>query len=198
MAEFRWYCLRAISGKELKVKELLEAEIANGDLGKYVQQVVVPTEKIITQKGTKKVEKERVLFSSYVFVRCLVVSSTTKQGDKSITVKKLAGEAQLQLSNITNVVGFLCGRNSKMPEFLPDDQIEAMLGNVDDKVGQEAEAELTFMVGETVKVNDGPFKDFDGIVDEVNTERKKLRVMVKIFGRKTPLELNYDQVLKEA
>lgn len=198
MAEFRWYCLRAISGKELKVKELLEAEIANGDLGKYVQQVVVPTEKIITQKGTKKVEKERVLFSSYVFVRCLVVSSTTKQGDKSITVKKLAGEAQLQLSNITNVVGFLCGRNSKMPEFLPDDQIEAMLGNVDDKVGQEAEAELTFMVGETVKVNDGPFKDFDGIVDEVNTERKKLRVMVKIFGRKTPLELNYDQVIKEA
>jgi transcriptional antiterminator NusG len=198
MAEFRWYCLRAISGKELKVKELLEAEIANGDLGKYVQQVVVPTEKIITQKGTKKVEKERVLFSSYVFVRCLVVSSTTKQGDKSITVKKLAGEAQLQLSNITNVVGFLCGRNSKMPEFLPDDQIEAMLGNVDDKVGQEAETELTFMVGETVKVNDGPFKDFDGIVDEVNTERKKLRVMVKIFGRKTPLELNYDQVLKEA
>ena len=87
MAEFRWYCLRAISGKELKVKELLEAEIADGDLGKYVQQVVVPTEKIITQKGTKKVEKERVLFSSYVFVRCLVVSSTTKQGDKSITVK---------------------------------------------------------------------------------------------------------------
>ena len=198
MAEFRWYCLRAISGKELKVKELLEAEIANGDLGKYVQQVVVPTEKIITQKGTKKVEKERVLFSSYVFVRCLVVSSTTKQGDKSITVKKLAGEAQLQLSNITNVVGFLCGRNSKMPEFLPDDQIEAMLGNVDDKVGQEAETELTFVVGETVKVNAGPFKDFDGIVDEVNTERKKLRVMVKIFGSKTPLELNYDQVLKEA
>ena len=198
MAEFRWYCLRAISGKELKVKEVIEAEIAKGDLGKYVQQVVVPTEKIVSQKGNEKVIKEKVLFSSYVFVQCLVVSKTVKVGDKDVTVKKLAGEAQLQLSNTTNVVGFLCGRNSKMPEALPDDQIAAMLGNVDGKIEQEAESELSFMVGETVKVDDGPFKDFDGIVEEVNTEKKKLKVMVKIFGRKTPLELNYDQVTKEA
>jgi len=198
MAEFRWYCLRAISGKELKVKEVLEAEIANGDLGKYVQQVVVPTEKVVTQKGNQKVIKERVLFSSYVFVRCLVVTTTNKVGDKEVKTQKLAGEAQLQLSNTTNVVGFLCGRNSKMPETLPDDQIAAMLGNVDDQATVEVEAELSFMVGETVKVTDGPFKDFDGLVEEVNTEKKKLKVMVKIFGRKTPLELNYDQVEKEA
>jgi len=198
MAEFRWYCLRAISGKELKVKELLDAEIANGDLGKYVQQVVVPTEKVVSQKGNQKVIKEKVLFSSYVFVQCLVVSTTTKVGDKSVTTKKLAGEAQLQLTNTTNVVGFLCGRNSKMPEFLPDDQIAAMLGNVDEKAEVEAETELSFMVGETVQVNDGPFKDFDGVIEEVNVEKKKLKVMVKIFGRKTPLELNYDQVNKEA
>lgn len=198
MAEFRWYCLRAISGKELKVKEVLDAEIANGDLGKYVQQVVVPTEKVVSQKGNQKVIKEKVLFSSYVFVQCLVVSQTVKVGDKSVTVKKLAGEAQLQLSNTTNVVGFLCGRNSKMPESLPDDQIAAMLGNVDDKAEMETETEISFMVGETVQVNDGPFKDFDGIVEEVNTEKKKLKVMVKIFGRKTPLELNYNEVDKQA
>ena len=198
MAEFRWYCLRAISGKELKVKELLDAEIANGTLGKYVQQVVVPTEKVVTQKGEKKVIKEKVLFSSYVFVQCQVVSHTEKVGDKTVTTKKLAGEAQVMLSNTTNVVGFLCGRNSKMPEALPDDQIAAMLGNVDDKAEQEAQTEISFMVGETVKVNDGPFKDFDGIVEEVNAENKKLKVMVKIFGRKTPLELNYDQVNKDA
>lgn len=198
MAEFKWFCLRAISGKELKVKEVLDAEIANGDLGKYVQQVVVPTEKVVTQKADKKVIKEKVLFSSYVFVRCLVVSSKQKSGDKEVTVKKLAGEAQLQLSNTTNVIGFLCGRNSKMPESLPDDQIAAMLGNVDEKAGEEVETELSFMVGENVKVNDGPFKDFDGVIEEVNVEKKKLKVMVKIFGRKTPLELNYDQVIKEA
>ncbi len=198
MAEFRWYCLRAISGKELKVKEVLDAEIANGDLGKYVQQVVVPTEKVVSQKGNQKVIKEKVLFSSYVFVQCLVVTSKTKVGDKEVTTKKLAGEAQLQLSNTTNVVGFLCGRNSKMPEFLPDDQIAAMLGNVDEKAELEAETELSFMVGETIQVNDGPFKDFDGVIEEVNVEKKKLKVMVKIFGRKTPLELNYDQVNKQA
>jgi transcriptional antiterminator NusG len=198
MAEYRWYCLRAISGKELKVKEVLDAQIASGELKNYVQQVVVPTEKIVSQKGNQKVIKEKVLFSSYVFVRCLVVSKTTKVGDKEVTVKKLAGEAQLQLSNLTNVVGFLTGRNSKAPEFLPDDQIEAMLGNVDEKVEQESDTELSFMVGETIQVNDGPFKDFDGVVEEVNTEKKKLTVMVKIFGRKTPLELNYDQVNKEA
>ena len=196
--EYRWYCLRAISGKELKVKEVIEAEIANGDLGKYVKQVVVPTEKTVSQKGNQKVVKEKVLFSSYVFVRCLVAHKTAKVGDKTVTTKQLAGEAQLYLSNLTNVVGFLCGRNSKMPEFLPDDQIEAMLGNVDEKAEQEAETELSFMVGETIQVNDGPFKDFDGIVEEVNTEKKKLTVMVKIFGRKTPLELNYDQVNKQA
>ncbi len=198
MAEYKWYCLRAISGKELKVKELLDAEIEKGDLGKYVQQVVVPTEKVIAQRGEKKIVKEKVLFSSYVFVQCLVVSQKQKVGDKTIITNKIAGEAQLQLTNTTNVVGFLCGRNSKMPESLPDEQIAAMLGNVDEKAEQEAQTEISFMVGETVKVNDGPFKDFDGIVEEINSEKKKLKVMVKIFGRKTPLELNYDQVTKEA
>lgn len=198
MAEFKWFCLRAISGKELKVKEVLDAEIANGDLGKYVQQVVVPTEKVVTQKADKKVIKEKVLFSSYVFVRCLVVSSKQKSGDKEVTTLKIAGEAQLQLSNTTNVIGFLCGRNSKMPESLPDDQIAAMLGNVDENAGAEVETEISFLVGDNVKVNDGPFKDFDGVIEEVNLEKKKLKVMVKIFGRKTPLELNFDQVIKEA
>ena len=90
------------------------------------------------------------------------------------------------------------GRVSKKPEPLPDDQIEAMLGHVDEKREMEEEAQISFMVGEQVKVNDGPFKDFDGVVEEVNDEKKKLKVMVKIFGRKTPLELNFTEVDKEA
>ena len=92
-AEFRWYCLRAISGKELKVKELLDAEIANGDFEGCVEQVIVPTEKVVVQRGNKKDIKEKVLFSGYVFVRC-----------------KLVGEVQAQLANTTNVVNFLMGR----------------------------------------------------------------------------------------
>lgn len=180
-AEFRWYCLRAISGKELKVKELLEAEIKNGDFNGNVEQVIVPTEKVVVQKGNKKDIKEKVLFSGYVFVRC-----------------KLVGEVQAQLANTTNVVNFLMGRVTKKPEPLPDDQIAAMLGNVDERVEAEDAAQVTFMVGETIKVNDGPFKDFDGVIEEISDEKKKLKVSVKIFGRKTPLELNFDQVIKEA
>ena len=180
-AEFRWYCLRTMSGKELKVKALLDAEIAKTDLGKNVSEVIVPTEKIISQVGGKKVEKEKVLFSGYVFVRC-----------------RLEGDTQSQLAQTTNVVNFLMGRVSKKPEPLPDEQIEAMLGRVDENTASAPEAQITYMVGEQVKVNDGPFKDFDGIIEEVNDEKKKLKVMVKIFGRKTPLELNYNEVEKEA
>lgn len=180
-AEFRWYCLRAISGKELKVKELLDAEIKNGDFKGNVDQVIVPTEKVVSQKGNKKEVKEKVLFSGYVFVRC-----------------KLVGEVQAQLANTTNVVNFLMGRVTKKPEPLPDDQIDAMLGNVDEKIEAAEPTEVTYLVGETIKVNDGPFKDFDGLIEEVSNEKKKLKVSVKIFGRKTPLELNFDQVTKEA
>ena len=159
---------------------MLDAEIANTDLGQNVQEVVVPTEKVISTVGGKKVEKEKVLFSGYVFVRC-----------------RLVGDVQNQLAQTTNVVNFLMGRVSKKPEPLPDEQIEAMLGHVDEGI-KNAETQITFMVGEQVKVNDGPFKDFDGVIEEVNDEKKKLKVMVKIFGRKTPLELNYDEVDKQA
>ena len=180
-AEVRWYCLRAISGKELKVKELLDAEIKNGDFNGNVVEVLVPTEKVVVQKGSKKDIKEKVLYSGYVFVRC-----------------KLVGEVQAQLANTTNVVNFLLGRVTKKPELLPDDQVAAMLGNVDERIEIEDASQVTFMVGETIKVNDGPFKDFDGLIEEVSDEKKKLKVSVKIFGRKTPLELNFDQVSKEA
>ncbi len=179
--EYRWYCLRAISGKELKVKELLEAQIKNGEFNGNVEQVIVPTEKVVVQKGNKKDIKEKVLFSGYVFVRC-----------------KLVGEVQAQLANTTNVVNFLMGRVTKKPEPLPDDQIAAMLGNVDERIDAQENSQVTFMVGETIKVNDGPFKDFDGVIEEISEEKKKLKVSVKIFGRKTPLELNFDQVVKEA
>lgn len=180
MAELRWYCLRVMSGKELKVKELLDAEIAKTDLGKNVSEVIVPTQKVVTQVGGTKKEKEKPLFSGYVFVRC-----------------RLVGDVQTQLAQTTNVVNFLMGRVSKKPEPLPDEQVEAMLGHVDEGVNAE-ETQLTFVVGEQVKVNDGPFKDFDGVIEEVNDEKKKLKVMVKIFGRKTPLELNFSEVDKEA
>ena len=134
--KYRWYVLRSISGKELKVKEMIEAEMRGGLLGDYVQEIVVPTEKVISQTASgKKTEKEKVLFSGYVFVKC-----------------NLTGEIQNILANTTNVVNFLCGRNSKRPEALRDDEIANMLGSLDKKVASEDDINVSFVVGEAVKV----------------------------------------------
>ncbi len=176
-----WYVLRAISGKEGKVKELLDAAIKNTDLGKYVSQVLIPTEKIYTTRNGKRVLKEKNLYSGYVFVEC-----------------DLQGEVIHELRNTTNVIDFLGGkgRGSK-PEPLRASEVLRMLGAADEQQESEDDVANDFIVGESVKVNYGPFNGFTGIIEEVNREKRKLKVMVKIFGRKTPLELENSQVERE-
>ncbi len=176
-----WYVLRAISGKEAKVKEVLDAAIRNTDLGDYVFQVLLPTEKVVAVKNGKKVVKERNLYSGYVFVEA-----------------DLTGEVMYELRNTTNVIDFLKGRGKDAkPEALRESEVMRMLGAADE-INENAEGEVNdYMVGETVKVNDGPFKGFNGEIDEVYPEKKKLKVMVKIFGRKTSLELDNSQVERE-
>lgn len=173
-----WYVLRAISGKEAKVKEVLDAAIRNTDLGKYVFQVLIPTEKVLTVRNGKKVVKERNLYSGYVFVEC-----------------DLQGEVLYELRNTTNVIDFLRGRGKAAPpEALRESEVRRMLGAADEMSLDDGN---DYIVGESVKVNDGPFKGFTGVIEEVNREKKKLKVMVKIFGRKTPLELENQQVERE-
>ncbi len=174
-----WYVLRAISGKEAKVKEVLDGAIRNTGLGDYVFQVLIPTEKVVAVKNGKKVVKEKNLYSGYVFVECI-----------------LTGEVLYELRNTTNVIDFLRGRGKEAaPESLRESEVRRMLGAADD-LSDAAEGN-DYMVGEAVKVTDGPFSGFDGIIEEVNREKKKLKVMVKIFGRKTPLELENSQVVRE-
>ena len=176
--EKKWYVLRAISGKEAKVKEYLDADIKNGNLGDYVSQVLIPTEKVYQVRNGKKVVKERSYLPGYVLVEAALV-----------------GEVPHRLRNTPNVLGFLGGTDKPVP--LRPSEVSRILGTVDEL--QEAGEELTipYVVGETVKVVFGPFNGFSGIVEEVNNEKKKLKVMVKIFGRKTPLELGFMQVEKE-
>lgn len=176
-----WYVLRAISGKEAKVKELLDAQMRNTDLGNYLFQVLIPTEKVLTVRGGKKVVKERNLYSGYVFIEA-----------------DLQGEVMHQLANTTNVIDFLRGREKgSAPERLRESEVLRMLGTAD-TLSDPTENEVNdYIVGETVKVNEGPFNGFSGIIEEVNREKKKLKVMVKIFGRKTPLELDNSQVERE-
>lgn len=183
MAELKkaWYVLRAISGKEAKVKEVLDAAIRNTDLGKSVFQVLIPTEKVLTVRNGKKVVKEKNLYSGYVFVEAI-----------------LHGEVMHELRNTTNVIDFLGAKGKGIqPEPLRESEVMRMLGKADEMIDMTEDGVNDYMVGETVKVNYGPFNGFRGIIEEVNPEKKKLKVMVKIFGRKTPLELENSQVERE-
>ena len=174
----KFYVLRAISGKENKVREYLEAELKNTDLGEYVSQVLIPTEKTFTVRNGKKVMKERAYLPGYVLVEAALV-----------------GEVAHRLRNIPNVIGFLGGSENPVP--LRPSEVNRILGTVYEFQEQQEEMDIQFYVGENVKVTFGPFSGFSGLIEEVNTEKKKLKVMVKIFGRKTPLELGYMQVEKE-
>jgi len=175
----KWYVLRAIGGKEKKAKEYIESEIARLGLQDYVSQVLIPTEKVYQIRNGKKVSKERSYYPGYVLIEAALV-----------------GEIPHILKNIPNVIGFL---GSKGTEAIPLrlSEVKRILGTVDELAEGEEEIINHYYVGETVKVIDGPFNSFSGVIEEVNEEKKKLKVMVKIFGRKTPLELSFMQVEKE-
>ncbi|MCT4637512.1 MAG: transcription termination/antitermination protein NusG [Bacteroidales bacterium] len=178
--KLHWYVLRAIGGKEKKVKEYLENEIIQSGLQDYITQVLIPTEKVIQIRNGKKIAKERTFFPGYVLVEAALV-----------------GEIPHMLRNIPNVLGFLSDtRGSDIPTPLRQSEVNRILGKVDEMAEDEESVSVTFYVGENVKVTDGPFNSFSGIIEEVNEEKKKLKVMVKIFGRKTPLELSFMQVEK--
>lgn len=173
-----WYVLRAISGKEAKVKEVLDAQIRNTDLGRYVFQVLIPTEKVLTVRGGKKVVKEKNLYSGYVFVEAI-----------------LHGEVMYELRNTTNVIDFLRGKGKgAQPEPLRQSEVQRMLGMADQMADITVDSINDYLVGEIVKVISGPFSGFTGEIEDVDRDKKKLKVMVKIFGRKTPLELENSQV----
>ena len=161
--EKKWYVLRAISGKEAKVKEYLEADIKNSDLGDYVSQVLIPTEKVYQVRNGKKIVKERSYLPGYVLVEAALV-----------------GEVAHHLRNTPNVIGFLGGSEKPVP--LRQSEVNRILGTVDELQESGEDLSIPYVVGETVKVNYGPFSGFSGIIEEVNTEKKKLKVMVKIFG----------------
>jgi transcriptional antiterminator NusG len=177
--EKKWYVLRAVSGKENKVKEYLDADIRNSNLGEYVSQVLIPTEKVYQVRNGKKIVKERSYLPGYVLVEAALV-----------------GEVAHHLRNTPNVIGFLGGSEKPVP--LRQSEVNRILGTVDELQESAEEMNVPYTVGETVKVIVGPFSNFSGLIEEVNVEKRKLKVMVKIFGRKTPLELGFMDVEKEA
>ncbi len=176
--EKKWYVVRAVSGKEKKVKEQIESEISHLRMEEYVSQVLIPTEKIYQIRNGKKISKERSFFPGYVLIEAALV-----------------GEVPHILRNIPNVLGFLGTEGEPVPLRIAE--VNRILGKVDELAESDEEINIPYIVGETVKVIDGPFNSFSGIIEEVNEEKKKLKVSVKIFGRKTPVELSFMQVVKE-
>ncbi len=174
----QWYVLRAISGKESKVKEYIETDVKLRGLTDYVSQVLIPTEKVVQVRNNKRIVKEKNYLPGYVLVEA-----------------ELVGEIAYLLRNTPNVLGFLGGMDAPTP--IRQSEINRILGTVDELQETADDSSLEFTLGEVVKVNVGPFSGFNGTVEEINTEKKKLKVMVKIFGRSTPVELGYTQVDKE-
>jgi len=172
-----WYVLRAVSGKEVKVKEYIEAEMKhNPILGRAVSQIFIPMEKHAALKNGKRVIKEKVKMPGYILIEA-----------------DLAGETASTLRFMPNVLGFLGGLDNPTP--VPPKDVNIMLGIIEESQAKE-EFDIPFYVGDIVKVTDGPFSGFDATIEEVNSEKHKLKVEVKIFGRKTPLEVSYTQVEK--
>ncbi|MBT6160339.1 MAG: transcription termination/antitermination factor NusG [Flavobacteriaceae bacterium] len=178
-SEKKWYVVRAVSGQETKIKDYIMSEITRLGFDHQVEDIIVPTEKVIQIRNGKKINKERVYFPGYIMIKA-----------------NLSGEVPHIIKSVTNVIGFLGETKGGEPIPLRPSEVNRMLGKVDELALATEYVAIPFTIGESVKVIDGPFNGFTGAIENVNEEKRKLEVMVKIFGRKTPLELSYMQVEK--
>lgn len=178
--EKKFYILRAVTGKENKVKEDLDREIRLTELGRYVSQVFVPTEKVVSQRNGKKIVKERPSLPGYIIVEAALV-----------------GDVAFRLRSTPNVIGFLGGSRGTDPEPMKRSEVERLMSRADEIALGEGEYDIEFFVGDVVKVVDDAFAGCEAVVEEVLADKRKLRVKVKMFGRQIPLELGYAQVAKE-
>lgn len=188
----KWYVLRAAGGKEKKAKEYLEKEIERCGLQDLVSQVLVPTEKVYRIRDGKRICTEKLFYPGYVLIEA-----------------ELTGELQYIIRNeVPHMSGFLTekrdvkrydgkSQEEKLPIPLRDDEVRRILGEQDEMSATDTETVVDYVVGEAVKIVDGPFNGFNGVVEEIVDDRSKLKVMVMILGRKTVLELGFTQVTKE-
>ena len=179
MSDLKWYVLKAISGQENKVKAYIESEVKRLNIEAYVTQVAIPMEKVIQVRNGKKVLKEKPFYPGYLMVEA-----------------NLIGEIPHIIKNLPGVISFLSLTKGGDPVPMRKSEVNRMLGKMDELSEFATEMEIPFVVGESVKVIDGPFNGFNGTVEKILEDKKKLEVSVMIFGRKTPMELSYMQVEK--
>jgi len=184
MGELAWYVVKAVSGQEKKVKTYLEQEIVRNKMADFIPEVLIPMEKVYEMRNGKKRVRERNFFPGYVLVSADLSN----------------GEVEYLIKNIPGVLGFLGDESGSVRKPVPlrQSEVNRILGKVDEIDDAAIQLDTHFVVGESVNVMDGPFSGFNGVIQEVFEDKKKLSVMVKIFGRNTPVELSYMQVEKES
>ena len=175
--EHGWYVVRCFSSHEKKVKEFLDREIEDQDLGDKIIDVLVPTETVVEIRGGKKRIREKNFFPGYILVN-------THYDE----------EVNNLIQSAPSCLGFLKGKNDVVPSPLKKHEVQRIIGRVQEAGDESRNVEIPYSEGDLVKVISGPFKDFDGTVQEVNPEKLKLRVLVSIFGRRTPVEVDVNQV----
>jgi len=175
----KWYVVRAVSGQEAKIKDYIASEINRLGYDSYLEDILVPTEKVVQIRNGKKINKEKVYYPGYIMIKA-----------------DLSGEIPHVIKSVTNVIGFLGETKGGEPVPLRTAEVNRLLGKVDELELSKEHVAIPYTVGESIKVVDGPFNGFTGTIEHVNEDKRKLQVMVKIFGRKTPLELSYMQVEK--
>lgn len=176
MAEKRWYIIHSYSGFERKVAESLKSRIEAFGLQDKIGQILIPTEEVVEHRGGKKVQTARMFYPGYVLVEIA-----------------MDDEIWHVVKNTPRVAGFV--GSGQTPTPLTQEEIDQILHRVE-VGGQHPRLQVKFDKNETVKITDGPFASFTGVVDEINEDRETLKVMVTIFGRQTPVELEFSQVEK--
>jgi transcription termination/antitermination protein NusG len=168
-----WYVVHTYSGQESKVHQYLLELVQSGEMGEQIKQVLMPTQDVVQVKNGKKTKTTRKFFPSYVLVEM-----------------ELSKETMHAVRNCAGVTGFVGGNK---PQALRDEEVRRILGQTE-KVSRQQISEVPFEIGDAVKIKEGPFKDFDGVVDEIHPEKGKIKVMVSVFGRSTPVEVDFMHV----
>jgi transcription termination/antitermination protein NusG len=177
----QWFVIHTLSGQEQKVKESIEKRVKTDEMQDYIKEVLVPMEKVVEVRNQKKTVSSRKLWPGYVFVDMVLLDENQRVIEKPWSFIK----------GTQGVIGFL----SDPPVPTPGEEVEAIKAQI--SASEETEKpKVNFEVGETIKINNGPFLNFSGVIEEIDPERGKLKVTVNIFGRNTPVELEYWQVEK--
>ena len=176
----QWFALHVLSGQENNVRRHMESRIKTEEMGDYVREIIIPTERVSEIKRGKKTEVERKLYPGYVFANMYLLDEEKKMVDRTwYFVRETPG-----------VIGFA---NGERPLPMRESEVEAMLSQLRERE-DKVKPKISFSIGDKVKVGDGPFQSQEGVIEEVDSERGRVRVAVSIFGRSTPVELEYWQV----